>query len=143
MDRRKFLENTCLTCVAVAVGSSFLQGCSSIKTINAFEENGYLTIDKTEFTAPSSGESINSIIVASNSLKVPMMVFKTGEDSYEAYSLECTHKGVKVEYVNNRFECPAHGSIFDNNGKVVKGPAKRDLKHYSTDKTATTIKIKV
>lgn len=143
MDRRKFIENSCLTCVAVALGSSLLQSCSTMKTVNAFEENGFLVVDKSEFGDANSDEKINSIIVASNSLKVPLILFKTGDDSYEAISLKCTHKGVKLNYEDSEFKCPAHGSIFDREGKVVKGPAKQSLTHYKTDKTATTIRIEV
>jgi Rieske Fe-S protein len=114
-----------------------------MKTINVSEDGGYLVVDKSEFIESTSGEAISSIIVNSNSLRVPLILFKTGENSYEAYSLRCTHKGVKLDYVNDRFECSAHGSVFDRHGKVVKGPAKSDLERYETGGTATTIRIKI
>lgn len=51
---------------------------------------------------------------------------KSGEN--EAISLTCTHQGCTVKpQTNGEFHCPCHGAVFDANGKVVKGPAKRDL----------------
>lgn len=40
----------------------------------------------------------------------------------------CTHKGCKVKAQDDQsFLCKCHGSRFDANGHVTKGPAQRDL----------------
>ncbi|NJM68630.1 MAG: Rieske 2Fe-2S domain-containing protein [Acaryochloris sp. RU_4_1] len=41
----------------------------------------------------------------------------------------CTHLGCTVKWEANQhqFVCPCHGSRYDNQGRVVKGPAKRNL----------------
>ena len=50
---------------------------------------------------------------------------------YYAISSVCTHLGCNVNYVSgNGFECPCHGSRFDKNGLVVKGPAPRPLSWF-------------
>lgn len=141
MNRRTFIENSCLTCLAVTVGSTLLQSCNTIKTVNAFEENGKLIVEKSEFTNQETKEEYNSLIVTSNYLRTPIILFKQGNGNYDAYSLECTHKKVRLDLVGNKLECSAHGSTFDKEGKVLTGPAKKDLKKYSIDKTATTIII--
>lgn len=143
MDRRRFIENSCLACMAIAIGGVTLSSCSSMKTVNSFSQNGYLVIEKSEFEETTSNEEYTSLIVTSNSLKTPLILFKTGADSYEAISLECTHKGVKLDLVKDKLECSAHGSVFEKDGKVIKGPAKKDLKRYSVDKTLTTIIIQL
>ncbi len=143
MDRRKFIENSCFACMGVAIGAVTLSSCSSMKTVNSFAEKGYLIVDKSEFVNTQSNEEYTSIIVTSNSIKTPLILFKTGSDSYEAISLECTHKQAKLELVNEKLECSAHGSVFDKSGKVVKGPAKKDLKRYNVDKTTSSIKIQL
>lgn len=45
-----------------------------------------------------------------------------------ALSSICTHKGCKVRAKDDQsFLCKCHGSTFDGDGRVTKGPAKRDL----------------
>jgi Rieske Fe-S protein len=49
-----------------------------------------------------------------------------------ALSAICTHKGCKVRLADDQsFYCKCHGSTFDPNGKVTKGPAVRDLPRLS------------
>jgi cytochrome b6-f complex iron-sulfur subunit len=44
----------------------------------------------------------------------------------------CTHIGCTTRWSEerNRFECPCHGSIFDENGAVKTGPAAKPLPWY-------------
>ena len=46
-----------------------------------------------------------------------------------AIDTTCTHLGCTVAWKaeQNRFVCPCHGSQYDNQGRVVHGPARRDL----------------
>ena len=45
-----------------------------------------------------------------------------------ALSSVCTHKGCKVRVADDlSFFCKCHKSTFDKDGRVTKGPAKRDL----------------
>ena len=48
-----------------------------------------------------------------------------------ALSSTCTHRRCKLEAEpDNTFSCPCHGSTFNADGKVVEGPARRDLPVY-------------
>jgi cytochrome b6-f complex iron-sulfur subunit len=44
----------------------------------------------------------------------------------------CTHLGCTVNWVaeRDRWECPCHGSIFNPDGTVLRGPARRPLPWY-------------
>ena len=46
-----------------------------------------------------------------------------------AISTTCTHLGCTVAWKSeqSRFVCPCHGSQYDNQGRVVHGPARRNL----------------
>jgi glycine/D-amino acid oxidase-like deaminating enzyme/nitrite reductase/ring-hydroxylating ferredoxin subunit len=46
-----------------------------------------------------------------------------------AVSPICTHRGCQVQFNNaeRTWDCPCHGSRFDVDGKVIHGPAVRDL----------------
>ncbi len=67
---------------------------------------------------PASGKLIRS--------DIPAVVFKTS-GGYQAYSLVCTHLGCTLEVAGDGFECQCHGSQFDPDGKVLKGPADQPL----------------
>ncbi|MDB9348932.1 FAD-dependent oxidoreductase [Nodularia spumigena] len=58
-------------------------------------------------------------------------VFAVAADSKAAISLTCTHQGCSVKPgADGNFHCPCHGAVFAADGKVVKGPAERDLPKF-------------
>ena len=58
---------------------------------------------------------------------IPAVIFnKDGE--LVAQSLVCTHLGCTVAESVTGFDCPCHGSRFDENGNVLAGPAQKPLK---------------
>ena len=54
-----------------------------------------------------------------------------GADGFYSISSECTHLGCNVKRGGSGFECPCHGSQFDENGQVVQGPAPKALAWYA------------
>ncbi|BAB74484.1 FAD-dependent oxidoreductase [Nostoc sp. PCC 7120 = FACHB-418] len=55
-------------------------------------------------------------------------VFAVESGSETAISLTCTHQGCTVKKsTDGKYRCPCHGAEFAADGKVLKGPAKRDL----------------
>jgi len=57
---------------------------------------------------------------------------KTAPDLYEAILLQCTHQRNQLLPIPKGFICSLHGSKFNLNGDVVKGPAERPLKKFET-----------
>lgn len=55
-------------------------------------------------------------------------------NTYKALSAVCTHLGCTPNWVDkrNRYECPCHGSIFDERGVNISGPAPTPLPWYQT-----------
>jgi cytochrome b6-f complex iron-sulfur subunit len=56
-----------------------------------------------------------------------------GENGFTALSLVCTHLGCTVESNPEGFACPCHGSHFDLQGKVQRGPASKALVSLRVD----------
>ncbi|MBV9387876.1 MAG: FAD-dependent oxidoreductase [Chroococcidiopsidaceae cyanobacterium CP_BM_ER_R8_30] len=49
----------------------------------------------------------------------------------ELISLTCTHQGCTVGLAEDgNFHCPCHGAVFDRQGRVLTGPAARDLPRF-------------
>lgn len=67
------------------------------------------------------------------------------QDGIHAISLVCTHLGCLVKPVDNDpevgYACPCHGSTFDAKGKVLGGPAPKDLPWYDiyVDQTGSLV----
>jgi len=48
-----------------------------------------------------------------------------------AMTLVCTHAGCEASVSSQEVVCPCHGSIYDANGNVLRGPAPSPLEHYA------------
>ncbi len=67
-------------------------------------------------------------------------VYATISHTSEAISLTCTHQGCTVhQEANGEFHCPCHGAVFSAEGKVLRGPAQRDLPRFKVAKRKKTV----
>ena len=57
-------------------------------------------------------------------------------EGIKAVSAVCTHLGCILEKSTDGFECPCHGSCYNDQGKVLSGPAPRDLAWYRVFRAA-------
>lgn len=57
-------------------------------------------------------------------------------EGLKAVSAICTHLGCILEKGLDGFECPCHGSCYNNDGEVLSGPAPRDLAWYGVSRGA-------
>ena len=61
----------------------------------------------------------------------PYYLITTSDEKLEKFALNaiCTHLGCVVPWnaAENKFMCPCHGSQYNNEGKVIRGPAPRSL----------------
>jgi Rieske Fe-S protein len=67
-------------------------------------------------------------------------VIRTDSDIY-ALSLVCTHLGCTVNVTPETLVCPCHGSVFDREGAVLKGPSNRPLERYRTEDRGDSVVV--
>ena len=56
-------------------------------------------------------------------------------EGVRAVSAVCTHLGCILEKSEDGFECPCHGSHYNDQGDVLSGPAPRDLAWYEVTRS--------
>lgn len=58
-----------------------------------------------------------------------------------ALSLVCTHLGCTVTVSAAELACPCHGSVFDRQGRVLKGPADRSLRRLVVEEQGGVLEV--
>lgn len=61
-----------------------------------------------------------------------VLLVRASEECYLALWRNCTHGACHVEWseAHRHLECPCHGSLFGEDGEVLKGPATRALRTF-------------
>ena len=54
-------------------------------------------------------------------------------EGVRAISAVCTHLGCVLEATEEGFQCPCHGSRFNDKGRVLSGPAPTELAFYRVE----------
>jgi nitrite reductase/ring-hydroxylating ferredoxin subunit len=89
-----------------------------------------------------SAGSVKNVAVGALALvgSEPVVLGRDAAGLY-AMTVTCTHQGCEVEPVGTgtsaTLSCPCHGSRFDRNGGVVRGPASSPLVHFAVDVDAS------
>jgi nitrite reductase/ring-hydroxylating ferredoxin subunit len=126
MHRREFLLDGCKACAALLAlpALTSLEGCASSRSIAFTEEGSLIAIPVSAFADRTTA------VLRPKSLMDPVLVVKGSSGNYRAFQMKCTHKGQPVALAGEAIVCDAHGSRFDLEGRVTKGPAKAGLKEY-------------
>ncbi|MDZ7292860.1 MAG: ubiquinol-cytochrome c reductase iron-sulfur subunit [candidate division KSB1 bacterium] len=141
LNRRQFIEtsgNLLLTGVGMSVLTSLLTSCGYKKNPTGpppGNNNG--TTGKTFVVNLNENPALQQV----GGFKIfelgstPVILFRVSESTFKTLSRICTHQGCTVNWqpANNRFECPCHGSRYDQDGNVQRGPAPRSLSTYRTE----------
>jgi len=69
-------------------------------------------------------------------------LLRDGETVY-ALGLLCTHLGCTVTVTSSGLSCPCHGSRFDRQGRVLKGPADQPLNRLKVEEHDGIIEVVV
>ncbi len=135
MERRKFIKTCCYTAVGLPFAVSLLQSCGAIYYATATQDKEKLTVAKSEFIRVKRDKQVKRafVLLKTNDFGFPICLYKTQKDNYVASLLKCTHNGCELNVGGGIYTCPCHGSEFTTTGKVLEGPADRDLKTFKTE----------
>ena len=147
MTRRRFLEGT-LGWVTVAIGAAL-----GIPALVAWispslrkADEGWVPIGS--LTDPGPGQPDLSVLdtpiatsytklvedayLAAQPQPVAVFVINHGDGKFTIFDDRCTHLGCPFNWdgEQQRFGCPCHNGMFDEQGKVVGGPPPRPLDRY-------------
>ena len=140
MNRKKFIATGCLSCLSGGLILSVLESCSATKIINASIAGSDLIVPLTDFEK-SNRKFKKYLVVQNELLQYPVCVYRFDENYYEALLMKCTHQGAELQASGDMLHCPAHGSEFNNHGKVENGPASTPLRTFPVTIAANQLKI--
>ena len=129
MERRQFLGSACKACLLAGAGIliSELSACSPSANVMK------LPITDNKITIPLAGFATSPLqLVLPSGWLYTIAVRQKSANQYEALLMECTHQQNQLISTGSGYQCTLHGSRFDVNGEVVKGPAERPLKKFNT-----------
>jgi Rieske Fe-S protein len=141
MDRKDFLKlgcNACL-CGAAAMLLPCMQSCSPSAAVFKTAE----PLNNTVELPLSLFDKENIQFIRPKGWQYDIAVQKKSEGTYVALLMQCTHMDNQLSSEQNGFSCSLHGSRFNKEGIVVKGPAEMPLKKYEVSVSNNTLIIKV
>jgi Rieske Fe-S protein len=138
MNRRDFIQRSCTLCVALSAGllsAGSLVSCASYPAYETVMTDKKVIVPLSLFAK----KKIQIISVKDFEYNIALEEEKNG--SYNALLLRCTHASTPLNFTGKDFVCPLHGSEFDENGRVLEGPATRPLKKLATEVSSKNVII--
>lgn len=136
-SRRAFLQRTEWLALGVPGLLPLLQGCARFNMVYSGVEGSRLIVSR-----ESLGASAFALVEAPG-LTFPIYLYRHEGDHYSAVLTRCMHRGCQVEPANGHLVCPCHGSEYDNEGGILKGPTELPLIRYTVVADAENIYIEL
>jgi Rieske Fe-S protein len=103
--------------LACAVGA----GAAGCANPGGSQPSGPIALGNVKDLPPGSFRVMGEVVLARDSGGVYAM------------SAVCTHAGCPTRVSGAGLFCPCHGSVFDQDGNVTRGPARQALPHFQVD----------
>lgn len=140
--RREFCLRACQAATVMAFGSAvstILQSCSSDDSLSSGSQN----LPQIQATAVNGVITLtidagSPLVAVGSAAQVQhaggtLLVARTAQNEFSALTAVCTHQQCTISgYANQIYTCPCHGSQFNTNGQVTRGPAAAALRKYAT-----------
>lgn len=117
VSRRDFLG-------LASLGAVILSGLTALGGILRFSKPNVHYEESMQFKI---GTSDNYPVGLVKKLEDKKVYIFSNPEGLHAISSICTHLGCLVAITEAGFQCPCHGSKYNRDGKVIAGPAPRDL----------------
>ena len=135
-DRREFVRGG-----AAALAVVLIPGCASLVTRRVPVENGVVRLSLRQ--NPELAEPRGSLRLLPDGWEDPVFLLVLDGGGYAALSSICTHRGCTVDLGGPGLACPCHGSQYDREGRVTRGPASRSLQRYAVRSNGDELVIEV
>lgn len=122
LDRRRFLGYALASTLA-------LTGCGGLAAVPVTPSGGRVRLSLADH--PGLREPRGAVRLAPSGHAEPIYVLALDRGGWAALSPTCTHRGCTVDVSGSRLVCPCHGSTYDREGRVLRGPAERALRRYA------------
>lgn len=146
MNRREFIERSCMSCLAGLSLLPLINSCTTIHySSNYTSDKNRIILKKSEFSIMKHNKpsSLKFVVIKSDKLEFPLVVYAAGDNSYTALYMQCTHQGCELSPHDTALVCPCHGAEFDTKGIVTTGPAEHHLKAFPTTSDHENIYIQL
>ena len=132
MNRRKFIKNSCISCMGLLAGISLIESCSPAKMIHSPINGSDIIVELKDFENIHKGQKqyLPYLIIENDQLKYPICLYRINETTYSAVWMCCTHQGATLQVFGDKLQCPAHGSEFNQLGEVLNTPATERLRKF-------------
>jgi Rieske Fe-S protein len=125
------------------VAAGILAGCGGRSAETVVPKAGVATISLSDH--PNLAEPGGFVGITVEGRGDPILVFRAADGTLGAVSRKCTHFGCRVRFSAEEdvVACPCHGSRYEKDGSVRKGPAKTGLRRYDVEESDGRIAIRV
>jgi cytochrome b6-f complex iron-sulfur subunit len=137
IDRRDFLQKS-IYLVGGTVGAAWL-----LNACGKSNPSPSASAPTVNFTIDISTSQYNSLQTNGNYLYTNnLIVARDNSGKFIALYDVCPHAGCNITFNGtNQFPCPCHGSLFDENGNVIQGPATTGVKKYTCTLVGTKLTV--
>jgi Rieske Fe-S protein len=127
MDRRSFLKQAAVAALPTVAGCA----AAGVATHRVPVRENRVFVPVADF--PELSTAGGGVKVQAEGVPGPIFLIRAGQDRYVALSAVCTHLGCQVRKLPQSLRCPCHGSAYDLEGAVLRGPAQRPLTRFRTE----------
>ena len=120
VDRREFV-----TACACLIAGGLISACASLAARPVPVADGRVRLVLADH--PELGRPDGALKILPQGATNPLYVLRLDGDRFAVLSPICTHQGCTVDIQGPRLVCPCHGSTYDREGRVLRGPAERSL----------------